>query len=122
MVLAVVKYGVDGRSRVIGMNMYYFNARDILENTVHGAFVGVSESMAGRGVATTLRKVAMQHFARNGIYGISSRISLDNKASLHSAKKLGYQPVEQYFDPDTNTERYYLVWRFEDLRQAGKSE
>ena len=43
------------------------------------------------------------------IQGISSRVSLNNKASLQSNLKLGFKPVEQYFDKQMNEERFYLI-------------
>lgn len=98
-----------GVSEIIGIDMFYSNARDFKERTIHEGFVGVSPSVRGRGVATELRKCAIAHFSKNRFSGISSRISLSNHASLSSAKKLGFLPVEQYFDQETQEDRYYLV-------------
>lgn len=94
---------------VIGMNMYYLNSRDLRENTIHEGFIGVLPEAAGKGIATQMRKIAKAHFASSGINGISTRISLNNLASLRSAKKIGFKPVEQYRDPQTNEERYYMI-------------
>jgi len=105
----VASIGNGDDAVIVGMNMYYFNNRDVEEDTIHGAFVGVSPAMTGRGIATDLRRAAMDHFSANGIAGISSRISLANDASLKSALNLGYQPVERYYDPILDEERCYLV-------------
>lgn len=112
--LIVASDGSPGvRSRLVGMNMYYVNPRDIHERTVHEGFIGVIEEMSGRGVATMMRKAAMAHFMDAGFEGISTRISLDNHASLRSATKLGFSCKEQYRDAETGEIRQYLVAMFE---------
>jgi len=98
-----------GVNNIIGIDMFYSNSRDFKEGTIHEGFVGVSPSVRGRGVATELRKCAIAHFSKYGFSGISSRISLNNLGSLASAKKLGFLPVEQYFDLETQEDRYYMV-------------
>lgn len=112
LILLAIVQDKDGDS-VIGMNMYYLNQRDIVDETIHEGFIGVSPSLAGRGIASNLRKIAMTHFAANGFKGISSRISLDNQASLSSGQKLGFQPVEKYYDSAMAKERYYLICNLE---------
>lgn len=107
-VLVAVAEGAGG-SEIIGMDMFYCNVRDFKESTVHEGFVGVSSNFQGRGVATELRRLAIINFSKNGFSGISSRISLSNHGSLSSAKKLGFLPIEQYFDEDLQEERYYLI-------------
>lgn len=102
------------QARVVGMNMFYVNRRDISDETIHEGFIGVSPDMTGRGVASELRRMAIHHFEANGFKGISSRISLDNEASLASAKKLGFVPVERYHDPIMRTDRQYLIRWFKD--------
>lgn len=109
---------VDGQEKIVGMNMYYLNARDVIEGTVHEGFIGVAPEMGGRGIASNLRKMAVSHFAANGFGGISSRISIDNVSSLASAQKLGFQPVEKYYDAAMKQERFYLVCRLPPRTRA----
>ena len=91
------------------MHLFYMNPRDFKENTVHEGFIGVLPEYEGQGIATQMRKVAKQHFKQAGFSGISSRISKENLGSLHSAKKIGFEPVEEYFDNNMKEERYYLI-------------
>lgn len=107
--VAVNEHGV-----VEGIAFYYFNVRDIKDKTVHQAFTGVSEDSRGKGIATLLRKSAISQFSTSGIGGISSRVSKNNIPSLKVNLKLGFKPVEEYFDPAMQEERYYLICRFED--------
>ena len=101
---------VDGR--VVGMNMYYVNGRDVQDNLIHEGFIGVVPECNGMGIATTMRKMAIQHFKSAGLSGISTRISLNNAASLASAKKIGFLPQEEYRDAVTGERRYYMVHKF----------
>lgn len=101
-----------GASKIVGMNMYYLNKRDIQENTIHEGFVGVVPEASGRGIATQMRKIAMRHFKSAGLSGISTRISLNNVASLMSAKKIGFRAVEEYKEPSTGEQRCYMVCKF----------
>lgn len=110
--VAVARHG--GQARVVGMNMYYLNRRDIADGTIHEGFIGVSPDMTGRGVASELKRMAIHHFEAQGFEGISARISLDNKASLASAEKLGFVPVERYHDPRMGADRQYLIRWFQD--------
>ena len=101
-----------GASKIVGMNMYYLNKRDIQENTIHEGFVGVVPAANGRGIATQMRQIAIRHFKSAGFSGISTRISLNNVASLMSAKKIGFQAVEEYQEPSTGEQRCYMVFKF----------
>lgn len=101
------------RDKVVGIDMFYFNPRDFKENTVHEGFIGVLPESQGQGIATMMRQEAIKHFKKNGLSGISTRISKNNLGSLCSAEKLGFKPVEEYFDNEMKEERYYLVNLFE---------
>ncbi len=101
-----------GASKIVGMNMYYLNKRDVQENTIHEGFIGVVPEAGGQGIATKMRQIAIRHFKAAGFSGISTRISLNNTASLVSAKKIGFQPVEEYQEPSTGEQRYYMVCKF----------
>lgn len=101
-----------GNKEIVGMDMFYFNPRDFTENTIHEGFIGVLPDSEGQGIATQMRQEAIKHFKKYGLSGISTRISKNNLGSLHSAEKLGFTTVEEYFDSITNEERYYMVLSF----------
>lgn len=112
--LMLLAWGSNGnRDVVVGLNMYYLNARDVKESTIHEGFIGVLPEARGQGIATSLRRVAKEHFAMAGFKGISTRISLCNKGSLNSALQIGFKPVEKYYDMNSDAERYYLVCNLE---------
>lgn len=110
--LVVEQRNAVGTSEIVGMNMYYLTKRDFQENTIHEGFIGVLPEASGRGIATKMRKMAVEHFKESGFSGISTRISLDNTASVISARKIGFQPVEEYQDPSTGEQRYYMLCKF----------
>jgi GNAT superfamily N-acetyltransferase len=105
--------------KMTGMDMYYFNKQDVNENTVHQGFTGILPEMQGKGLGTRLRLKAKEHFYQNGFSGISSKVSLLNIASLKSNEKLGFKPVEKYYDKSLEEERYYLVCNFEESLKNG---
>lgn len=97
------------KNKIVGMDMFYFNSRDFKENTIHEGFIGVLPESEGQGIATEMRQEAIKHFQKNGLSGISTRISKNNLGSLRSAKKLGFKPVEEYYDEQMKEKRYYLI-------------
>jgi RimJ/RimL family protein N-acetyltransferase len=113
-VVAVKNCGTS--EKVIGVDMFYFNARDIRDRTIHEGFIGVAAEWRGNGIATTLRRCAIRSFRDGRIAGISSRIDVGNIPSLNSARRTGFRPVERYRDPDLGVDRYYLVNHFEPLQ------
>ncbi len=98
----------------MGMDMFYLNPRDFQEDTIHEGFIGVLPDHEGQGIASQMRKQAIEHFKQNGFKGISTRISKTNFASLNSARKLGFKVVEKYFDAGMNECRYYLICTFNE--------
>lgn len=94
---------------VIAVNIYYLNKRDCFENTIHEGFIGVIPLYQGKGIATELRRLSQRHYSVIGLAGISTRISIDNNASLASATKLGFVPVETYTDILTGERRHYMI-------------
>lgn len=100
----------NGYKKIVGINLYYINHRDFKENTIHEGFIGVIPESEGRGIATKMRKQAIEHFRNAGFKGISTRISQNNLGSLNSARKLGFEPVEEYFDSVMGEDRYYLIY------------
>lgn len=100
----------DVRTRqLVGLDLFYFNDRDLRERTVHEGFIGVVPAYQGQGLATAMRELAKLHFRSNGLSGISTRITQDNVASLQSALKLGFEVVDGVFDASAGYEKYYLV-------------
>ncbi|WP_334188713.1 GNAT family N-acetyltransferase [Noviherbaspirillum sp.] len=99
-----------------GMSLYYFNARDRKEGTVHEGYIGLHASLRGAGLGTVVRRHALRQFAFAGLRGVSSRISLANTASLNGNLKLGFVPVETYFDSSMGEQRHYLVCDLQPYR------
>lgn len=110
------------QNRLIGLNMFYFNKRDLLENSVHAGFIGVDPQYQGQKIASTMRARIKHHFMQNGLKGLSSRISLNNEGSLRSALKVGFKPVEKYYDNALGEERYYLVCSFNLNNHRGHND
>ncbi|NHW03473.1 GNAT family N-acetyltransferase [Stutzerimonas degradans] len=108
----VEKQNDFGELEIVGVNIYYINNRDSRQNTIHEGFIGVVPEFGGRGIATKMRKAAIRHFASAGFSGISTRISLNNIASLSPARKVGFIPIEKYQDPVTGEQRYYMICKF----------
>lgn len=99
-------------THIVGVDLFYINPRDFKQKTVHEGFVGVLPDYERKGIATSMRKHAIEHFKKAGFNGISTRISLTNIGSLKSAEKLGFKPIEKYSDSEMNEERYYMICNF----------
>jgi len=112
----VAEQYIDGKKKLVGMNMYYLNPRDFSDDTIHEGFIGVMPESEGQGIATQMRILAKEHFRDAGFRGISTRISKNNLGSLNSAKKLGFEPVEAYFDTVMNEDRYYLICNLKEKK------
>lgn len=98
-------------SKVIGFDQFYFNDRDLKENTVHEGYVAVAKAHSGRGLASAMRRICAKQFKEAGFSGISTRISQSNRGSMASALKVGFRSIEDYIDPDTSEQRSYLLMR-----------
>lgn len=104
--------------RIAGYSLYYFNHRDIKEATVHEGDTALLQEYRGRGIGTAQRLHALRHFARCPfIKGVSSRVSLNNLASLKSNQNLGFREQERYFDKNMGEERAYLVCELSQYRK-----
>lgn len=112
--LCLAAYNKD--NQLIGISLYYFNARDKKENSIHEGYTGVDPRFQNKGLGTELRRLAASHFFSCGLKAISSRVSADNKASFRSALKLGFEPVETYWDSKLGEKRYYMVCRRENFK------
>ena len=98
--------------KIIGVEFYYFNKRDINENTIHQGFRGILPEYQGKGLGTALTQYAYDIFSKTSLKGMSTRVSCNNLSSLISNKKIGFEPVEKYFDSSMNEERYYMICKF----------
>ncbi len=95
---------------IAGYSLYYFNDRDRKEGTVHEGDTYLLPEYRGQGIGTAQRRHALYHFARCPfLKGVSSRVSLNNQASLKSNENLGFKPIERYFDRSMNEERVYMI-------------
>ena len=112
----VAEQYIDSIKKLVGMNMYYINPRDFSDGTIHEGFIGVMPESERQGIATRMRKLAKEHFRDAGFRGISTRISKNNLGSINSAKKLGFEPVEEYFDTRMNEDRYYLICNLKEKK------
>jgi GNAT superfamily N-acetyltransferase len=105
----------EQRGDMVGLALFYFNVRDRREDTVHEGYVGLLEKKRGKGLGSFMVRHALQNFARSGLAGISTRISVNNIVSLKMNEAVGFIPVETYYDPRFGEERHYLVC---DLRKG----
>lgn len=105
----------NGAGDIIGIDMFYFNDRDLRDRTIHEGFIGVIQTFRGRGIATGLRRCAIRSFRDDRIVGISTRIDIDNVMSMNSAINTGFKPLERYRDERLGVDRYYLVNYFRPL-------
>lgn len=114
-IFLVLEKNKENEIKVVGINLYYINFKDLKNSTVHGGYIGVLPMNQGVGIATKLRWAAKKHFYKVGFWGISSRISISNRASLKTAEKMGYVVEYKYYDSSMNEERYYLVCKLRNL-------
>lgn len=112
--IIIAEKNSDGLKKVVGIDLYYLNPRDLKDGTIHEGFIGVLPEFEGQGIATKMRMIAKKHFQNQGFDGISTRISKLNLGSLISAKKLGFKPVEEYYDKLMDEDRYYLVCKLKE--------
>ena len=95
----------------VGFDHFYFNDHDLRDSTVHEGYVAVVPAHERQGLASALRRHSIEHFRRAGLVGITTRISHDNAGSMISAKKCGFETVEDYIDLDTNEMRSFMIAR-----------
>lgn len=111
------------RDEVVGAAFYYFNARDLKDGTVHEGFIGLREAVRNAGLGMFIRRHALENFALSGLSGVSSRVSVNNLPSLKGNEKLGFVPVETYFDASMGEERHYLICDFhKNHRLSGETK
>jgi RimJ/RimL family protein N-acetyltransferase len=108
-----------GDDRLIGIALYCFNAHDVAlgwDDAIHEAYIGLQAPARGLGLGTRMRRHALLHFARSGLACVSSRVSVGNLPSLKGNLKLGFLPVETYFDSAMAEQRQYLICRLDRYR------
>jgi ribosomal protein S18 acetylase RimI-like enzyme len=76
--------------KVIGFEIFYFNDADPAQKRIHEAYIAVIPEFRSRGLATRMRAIAANHFARAGIAKITTHVKQSNAHSLSSALNLGY--------------------------------
>lgn len=103
----------NSSSELVGVSIFYFNARDRRDGTVHEAFICLSSEYQSKRLGTRMRIVALDHFRNRGLKGVSSRVSLSNVRSLNGNLNIGYVPVEKYYDKKLAEERYYMICWFQ---------
>ncbi len=114
-------YIVRSGNEIVGLGLYYFNKKDIKENTIHVGYTGLKKEYRGKGIGTIARKNALYHFSQvKSIMGVSSRVDLDNEASYRGNVKLGFKVKEQYLDTDSNKDRVYLVCDLKEYKRTLK--
>lgn len=112
-------YVVKSGNEIVGLGLYYFNKKDIMENTIHEGYTGFKKEYRGKGIGTIARKNALYHFSKvKSIMGVSSRIDLDNEASYRGNIKLGFEVRDKYFDTSLNKERVYLVCDLKEYKRT----
>lgn len=99
---------VDPADRVVAVGIYYFNARDLREGSIHGGYSAVIAEAQRRGIGTAMRRHALKHFARCGLRGVSARITMTNTGSRKIAERLGFEVRDHYFDEAMGQRRAYL--------------
>lgn len=123
LVVALKAEGADGhKEKMVGVDMYYVNKMDAKQRTVHEGFVGVLPCSEGKGIATEMRNYAAVVFKESGVAGISTRVSHANSASLYSAKKVGFSPIESYYDEGMKEGRYYMIKKINGCSDLNKAE
>lgn len=108
----------DSRGEIVGIAIFYFNERDRKEHTVHEGYIGLVEPVRGHGLASFMLRHALDNFARSGFSGVSSRVSVNNLPALKTNQKLGFIPVETYFDIPMQEDRQYLVCDLKRYKQS----
>ena len=103
--------------KIIGYSNYYFNKRDVIENTIHRGYIGILPEYHGKGIGQEFDRIIINHFAKNTeLKGISSRVSINNTASYKMHIKSGFVPVERYYDPFMEEEREYMICDLDKFR------
>ena len=87
---------LDRDRNLLGFQLLYFQEQEWRQGVIHEAFIGVKPEYRGLGIATALRLHSARHLAGQGrLSGISSQAGPENKASLRSAEKAGFNIVNK---------------------------
>ena len=79
--------------KIIGFQLHSFLKKEIKQKIIHAEYSGVHPALQGQGLIRVLRRHTANHFANQGLQGISSTIRQTNHASLKAASHLGYRPT-----------------------------
>ena len=108
--ICFVLTSLEDKNEIIGYSIYYFNRRDILEGTIHRGYIGVLPEYRGKGIGKNFNYLILEHFAKcSKIRAVSSRVSLNNMASMKMHINSGFLPIEHYYDFNMKEEREYLI-------------
>lgn len=105
----VAERDVNGTIELQGVLFLYLNERDVRENTIHVSFIGVKPSRRNYKISDSIVDICADHYRAFGFSGLSARVSVDNKASISLVTRLGFKPVEKYFDNSREKIRLYLI-------------
>jgi len=78
---------------IVAFQMLYFCQKEIYENIIHEAFIGVTKPYRNIGLATQIRLYTRDQLKQTELKKISSQIENSNLASLASAKKSGFKII-----------------------------
>ena len=111
----------DNSQRVIACILFYFDKRDIQEETIHLSSIIVSEEKHGCGLGSLLVKYSIENLRGiKGLMGVSSRVSLNNKASLKVHTNSNFKIKEEYYDTELQEMRVYLVLKLNNCEERAE--
>lgn len=97
--------------QVLGFVLFYFNKKDFIVKTIHLGAIAVHRDFQRKKIGSQLLKFSIENLSKSSlIKGISSRISLDNIASVKLHKYFRFNTHTTYFDIDEKKERAYMMY------------
>lgn len=107
--------------QVLGFILFYFNRRDFIEKTIHLGAIAIHRDFQGKKIGSQLLKFSIENLSKSSVIkGISSRISLDNIASVKLHKHFGFNIHTTYFDITEKKERAYMMYYSGNLTDKQK--
>lgn len=101
----LVSVALDKEGNLVGYECFMFNEGEVKENILHGLFVGVTERVQGKGIATALRRFSIKTYDFGNLNALSTVALVDDIKALRSAQKAGYGIEKQSLKPSG----HYLV-------------
>lgn len=112
---------------VIGISMHYFNQRDFDEDSIHLGYIGIMPNYRGQYIGYNLGTYYLKYYAQNtDVKDVSTRVSLNNTASLKCKMRQGFKINERYYDNTMHEERFYMmcplsIYKNSSLTQASNN-